>query len=42
MNLSILILSILPVYLLNRYINSKDSEKEPKELLKKLTKLIKK
>lgn len=38
MDLSILILSILPVYLLNRYINSKDSEKEPKELLKKLTK----
>lgn len=38
MDLSILILSILPVYLLNRYINNKDSEKEPKELLKKLTK----
>lgn len=38
MNLSILILSILPVYLLNRYINNKDSEKEPKKLLRKLTK----
>lgn len=38
MNMFLIILSILPVCLLNRYINNKDSEKEPKELLKKLTK----
>ena len=38
MNILLIILSILPVCLLNRYINNKDSEKEPKELLKKLTK----
>ena len=38
MNMFLIILSIVPVCLLNRYINNKDSEKEPKELLKKLTK----
>ena len=38
MNIFLIILSIVPVCLLNRYINNKDSEKEPKELLKKLTK----
>lgn len=38
MDLFVVALSILPVLLLNRYIYNKDTEKEPKELLKKLTK----
>lgn len=38
MDIMVLVMSVLPVILLNRYIYNKDTEKEPKALLKKLTK----